>query len=201
MTYIYTEYDYLAHHGIKGMKWGVRKRRRSKVLDFVTGGGPKVYEHYKNGDYEIPPKEKYNMNKERHRKKAISEYNKLARRAEYEVSVGNRDRYVTSYNDVARRMNSGGIATYNKHNSPKDPEYENNYHRCFNSMVTIKYNNETTKATLENRNFKKARNLARELDLGKYDKNVKESDDFENYIKSVIAKHLKNIPSYMRPYM
>ena len=25
MTYIYTEHDYLAHHGIKGMRWGIRR--------------------------------------------------------------------------------------------------------------------------------------------------------------------------------
>ena len=33
MNYIYTEHDYLAHHGVKGMKWGIRKDRERSASD------------------------------------------------------------------------------------------------------------------------------------------------------------------------
>ena len=42
MTYIYTEHDYLAHHGVKGMKWGIR-RYQNEDGSLTTAGKRKYY--------------------------------------------------------------------------------------------------------------------------------------------------------------
>lgn len=80
----------LAHYGIKGMRWGVRR--------------------YQNPDGSLT---------ERGKKRVRKEYKREVDKARADVLSRNTKRQVDAYNEAADRMNKGGIDRFNKQQEKK----------------------------------------------------------------------------------
>ena len=80
----------LYHHGVKGMKWGVRR--------------------YHNADGSLTSAG---------RKKISKEYKKLSAKGDNEMQKQYQSMYLKSYNKAADKMNNGGIDRFNNEQRKK----------------------------------------------------------------------------------
>ena len=122
MGYFYSDEE-LAHHGILGQKWGVRRFQNEDGT--LTSEGRKHYS---------------------------SEYRKQMERAKQDVNRKGTDLYVKAYNQHANKLNSGLTDKYNreydkKHNITEDsnydyssdPDYEANYYKMSDEIFNATY--------------------------------------------------------------
>lgn len=130
MTYRYE--PAFAHHGIKGMRWGVRR--------------------YQNEDGSLTT-----AGEKRYKKQVDKLYTKASRQTNSGRAV--RNRYVNAWNKAASYMNEKGIAEYNSKHKPEDKDYESGYAKLFNDMVAKNYNDMLIKDVEKNKNYQKARQI------------------------------------------
>lgn len=135
--------SYLYHHGIKGMKWGVRR--------------------YQNKDGTLTPAG---------RKRYAAEYDKYAKSAARDVAKQQTDIYVRAYNRSADWANNGGIDKFNAAQKKKYGEsyakregYESDYYRVFNSRLEKELRTETLNRIRTNPNYQKAQSIANKYSM------------------------------------
>ena len=108
MTYIYTEHDYLAHHGIKGMRWGVRRYRNYDGS--YTQAGLKRYDiAKKNLDSSA---EKYAQAKKQYRAGTITKLDLNKAKNEYKEDKRTEKKYYK--NLKVNKLADQGKALYNR---------------------------------------------------------------------------------------
>lgn len=147
--------DYLAHYGVKGMRWGVR--RYQKPDGSLTDDG---------------------------KKKVSKMYKKQADKVTAELNRRSTDMYVSAYNKAAQKMNNGGIDEFNKQqekkygkNFAKRAGYMDDYEDMFSKELTNNMNKSLDEFYKSNKNFKKAQALVDEFGMTKWDDLAKENSE------------------------
>ena len=153
-------YNGLCHHGIKGMKWGVRR--------------------YQNKDGSLTPAGK---------KRASKEYKKYAVKTQEDLAKNYNKRYVNAYNKAAEDMNNGLTEKYNSdyakklgtkaegHNYFEDSDYHRGYEKMFDEVFTKYYNQETAKELRNNKNYKKAQEICEKYNMTSFDKLARDNEE------------------------
>ena len=138
------EYYYeLYHHGIKGMKWGVRR--------------------YQNKDGSLTPAGKKRIGKE---------YEKASQKTMTTLSKRYNSMYLKSYNKAADDMNRGGIERFNAEQRKKYGDdyskrdgYMEDYSRAFNKQLA-KYMDRSLNDFYKNdKNFQKCEELVNKYNM------------------------------------
>lgn len=161
------EDNHLEHHGVLGMKWGVRR--------------------FQNADGTLTAKGKARVSKE-YKKQAIKgddtlrkEYNKM---------------YVDSYNKAADKMNSGEIEKFNKAQEKKYGKdfakrdgYLEDYSDKFDKELK-KFMNQTLLNFYDtNVNYKKGQELVEKYGMEKWDDLVKANEMGIKELRSMVEKN------------
>ena len=153
----------LYHHGVKGMKWGVRK--------------------YQNSDGTLTDIGKNKVSKE---------YRKYLNKASKDINKGYSKRYRKAYNEAANEMNNGKAEQYNKeydkklgkraanHDYANDKTYVGGYEKLFEKTMSKHYNRALLQDICSNSNYKKAQMLCAKYSMEKFDDYAKSNlDDIE----------------------
>lgn len=137
----------LAHYGIKGMRWGVRR--------------------YQNPDGSLT---------ERGKKRVRNEYKREVDKARADVLSRNTKRHVDAYNEAADRMNKGGIDRFNKQQEKKYGKdfanregYFDDYQKQFNEVYASIYNKSLYEAYQGNKHFQRSVELVEQYGMVKWD--------------------------------
>lgn len=137
----------LAHYGIKGMRWGVRR--------------------YQNPDGSLT---------ERGKKRVRKEYKREVDKARADVLSRNTKRQVDAYNEAADRMNKGGIDRFNKQQEKKYGKdfanregYFDDYQKQFNEVYASIYNKSLYEAYQGNKHFQRSVELVEQYGMVKWD--------------------------------
>lgn len=164
--------NYIAHHGIKGQKWGVR-RFQNEDGSYKPGAEGRYYDS------------KSDKKQERINKRNSEKYKRLSIKAEKDF-VKNRSKiYAESYNQTADEYNNGKIDEYNRTHSPKDKDYYDEYDRQFSDDWKKNYNKRAVDYWKNNKNYKKADAFAQKYGLYKVDElAIKNKSFIEDMIKS-----------------
>ena len=140
------EYE-LYHHGVKGMRWGVRR--------------------YQNKDGSLTPAGKKRISKE---------YKKLSDEVERELVKSYNSRYVNAYNKAADTMNKGGIEKFNKEQEKKYGKdytkrsgYEEDYMQRFNDELAKNFNKSMNDFYNSNKTYKKSKELVDKYNMTSWD--------------------------------
>lgn len=147
---------YLEHHGILGMKWGVRR--------------------YQNEDGSLTE-----IGKRRHareQKKAVKRYKKESINVQKE-QLRNRQRlYVNAYNKTVDEYNNGKIAEYNKKHKVTDKDYESGYEEQFSRDFKRNLNRAVMDFTLSSPAYKRGVALANKYRLWEIDELARQNKQF-----------------------
>lgn len=143
---------WLAHHGIKGQKWGVRR--------------------YQNPDGTLT---------EAGKKKYSKEYAKLVDKADTRAANNNRKNYTNIYNKAAKEINDNDLyGKYNKefdekngiknndHDYLNDEEYNKGAEKLWNEVFTKHWNEAAFETLSKDRDFKKAMQLCNKYMMHKW---------------------------------
>ena len=139
--------DYIYHHGIKGMRWGVRR--------------------YQNPDGSLTPAGKKRISKE---------YKEASMRASNRLAKGYNKTYVDAHNEVADYMNRRGIDKFNESQRKKYGEnyaqregYQDEYFARCEAMLAAKLNKKLNDFYNSDPDIKRARELVKQYDMTKWD--------------------------------
>ena len=156
----------LYHHGIKGMRWGIR--RYQKEDGSLTEAG---------------------------RKKISKEYKKLSIKGDKEMRKQYQSMYLKSYNKAADKMNNGGIDRFNNEQRKKYGKdfakrdgYSEDYEKLFNDEFQKNMNKSLIDFRLSNANYQKADALVKKYSMTKWDDLAKNNQEGIDYIRSKIEK-------------
>ena len=163
MKYIaVTSDDFLAHHGVKGQKWGVRR--------------------YQNEDGSYKPGAEGRYDPETINKKtdkAGREYEKASKKIHSKQAEEKRS--LKAYNNAAERMNEGLIKEYNSeydkklgekakgHDYFNDKKYIEGYEKLFEKVFNEEYNKLYSDEVKNNKNIKKAEKIVSKYGIKNYD--------------------------------
>lgn len=143
---IYYEPSYLAHHGVKGMKWGVRR--------------------YQNKDGSLTPAGK---------KRASKEYKKYAVAAQQDQGRAYQRLYIDAHNKTADEYNRYKTSEFNKKHDPSDKDYEKRLNKQFEADFQRNLNKSMLEFTKNNKNYQKAVSIADKYGLYSYDELAREN--------------------------
>ena len=157
----------LYHHGIKGMRWGVRR--------------------YQNADGSLTPAG---------RKRVSKEYKKTADEVTKTLNRNSTDMYVKSYNKAADYMNSGGIDKFNKRQEKKYGKkyqerdgYMDDYMKLFDKKLTENLNKSLNDFYVSDKNVQKARDLVKKYDMTKWDDLAKQNEAAIEDVRKTVEKY------------
>lgn len=157
----------LYHHGIKGMRWGVRR--------------------YQNADGSLTPAG---------RKRVSKEYKKTADEVTKTLNRNSTDMYVKSYNKAADYMNGGGIDKFNKQQEKKYGKkyqerdgYTDDYMKLFNKKLTENLNKSLNDFYVSDKNVQKARDLVKKYDMTKWDDLAKQNEAAIEDVRKTVEKY------------
>lgn len=161
--------SYLEHHGIKGMKWGVRR--------------------YRNPDGTLT---------EAGKKRVSKKYSRLMKRAVQNVNANSRRLYVEGHNRATYKMNNGGIKKYNEeydkklgdkaegHDYFNDKEYNEGYEKLWNSVLSESVYQVMKEHLASDRNVKKAIQLVDKYSMYSFDDDIKSNMELINDVKKLM---------------
>lgn len=165
----------LQHHGILGMKWGVRRYQNSDGT--LTSAGKRRYRREIN---------EANINYTKNVAKAVSD-----------VDRRQTQRYVEAYNRAADDFNAGLAEKYNKEYEERkgknagwadDPEYINNYNKQFDALMTKYYDDALRQELLNNPNYIKAQAIVSKYGLEKLNSNVRQYEQRFDELRELSKK-------------
>lgn len=157
----------LYHHGIKGMRWGVRR--------------------YQNADGSLTPAG---------RKRVSKEYKKVADKVTNTLNRNSTDMYLKSYNKAADYMNGGGIDKFNKRQEKKYGKkyqerdgYTDDYMKLFDEKLTENLNKSLNDFYVSDKNVQKARDLVKKYDMTKWDDLAKQNEAAIEDVRKTVEKY------------
>ena len=153
----------LEHHGILGMRWGVRR--------------------YENADGSLTKKGK---------KKVSAEYKKQAIAGDKELSKKYTDLYVKAYNKSADYMNDGGIDKFNAaqkkkygDNFYKRSGYDEAYEATFNKLLSQNLEKTLYDFRSSTPAYQKADKLVKKYDMKSWDELAKSNYEAIDKLRSI----------------
>lgn len=162
-----TEDGVLCHHGIKGMKWGVRRYQNSDGS--LTSAG---------------------------QKKVSKQYKKLSKKVTKEVARKYNNMYFKAYNKAADSMNRGGIDKFNSQQRKKYGDkfaerdgYMDDYSKIFNKELAKNFDRSLNDLYNNNKNYKKAEQLAQKYSMTKWDDLARKNDATIRELRANVKKY------------
>ena len=157
----------LIHHGIKGMKWGVRR--------------------YQNKDGSLTPAGK---------KRVSKEYKKAAYAVGSKLTKNGTQMYMDAYNKAVNYMNNGRIEQYNAEQRKKYGEnfakrdgYVEDYERIFEEALVKNLNKSLNEFYANDSSVKKARNIIKKYNMTQWDDLAKENEAKIEEIRRIVESY------------
>ena len=165
-------YNYIAelyHHGIKGMKWGVRR--------------------YQNKDGSLTPAGK---------KRVSKKYKKISDKVVSDLNRNSGKMYVESYNKTADYMNRVGINRFNAKQEKKygknfadRDDYMDAYMKEFDRKFTDFANQTLNEFYERNKNYQKSKELVERYEMTKWSDLARKNEEAVESVRNIVEKNLK----------
>ena len=166
-VYVKVYSDELAHHGIKGQKWGVRR--------------------YQNKDGTLTAAGKKRISKQ---------YKKEAQKAMSDLSKQHEKMYIDAHNKAADYMNRGGIEKFNSEQRKKYGKkytdragYMEDYQKQFEDLLAKNYNTALKDFYDNNDSYKRAKELCDKYGMMKWDDLAKSNEAAIKELSDIVEKY------------